>query len=91
MNDQYADRMHSLRVYAVNILGAKIQGLPGYYSPYYDESTGETFPGTPCSACHDTDLMESLDTDESCGETWWNSESKIASHGTTWPSQTVRC
>ncbi|CAK8992032.1 unnamed protein product [Durusdinium trenchii] len=46
--------------------------LPGYYSPYYDESTGETFPGTPCSACHDTDLMESLDTDESCGDGGYN-------------------
>ena len=45
-------------------------GLPGYFSPYYDDTTGKTTPGTPCTSCHNTDYMQDLSSDESCGEFW---------------------
>ena len=45
-------------------------GLPGYFSPYYDDTTGKTTPGTPCTSCHNTDYMQDLSSDESCGELW---------------------
>ena len=44
-------------------------GLPGYFSPYYDDTTGKTTPGTPCTACHESDYMQAVSDDESCGET----------------------
>eukprot|EP00434_Breviolum_minutum_P010466 symbB.v1.2.009230.t1/scaffold583.1/size184467/2 len=46
--------------------------LPGYFSPYYDETTGKTTPGTPCTSCHNTDYMQDLSSDESCGDSGYN-------------------
>lgn len=42
--------------------------LPGYYSSYYNETTGSTVPGTTCIGCHDTELMQLPDSDEFCGD-----------------------
>jgi len=46
--------------------------LPGYFSPYYDDTTGKTTPGTPCTSCHNTDYMQDLSSDESCGDSGYN-------------------
>ncbi|CAJ1371183.1 unnamed protein product [Effrenium voratum] len=41
---------------------------PGYFSPYYNMTTGRTVPGTPCTSCHHTDYMQEVETGESCGD-----------------------
>eukprot|EP00435_Cladocopium_sp_Y103_P052998 s422_g16.t2 len=46
--------------------------LPGYFSPYYDDTTGKTTPGTPCTACHESDYMQEVSDDESCGDSGYN-------------------
>ena len=42
------------------------QGLPGYYSSYYNETTGSTVPGTACIGCHDTEPS----TESGCSLHW---------------------